>query len=73
MSYAANTNQGMYRDYNEDRICIVFNILKPKYKLIDCWPRCSLFAIYDGHGGSQCADFLRDTLHELLVQDVAFP
>jgi serine/threonine protein phosphatase PrpC len=27
------------------------------------WPECSFFAIYDGHGGSKCADFLRDHLH----------
>jgi protein phosphatase 2C family protein 2/3 len=24
------------------------------------WPECSFFAIYDGHGGAKCADFLRD-------------
>jgi protein phosphatase PTC2/3 len=27
------------------------------------WPKCSFFAIYDGHGGSACADFLKDSLH----------
>jgi len=24
------------------------------------WPICSFFAIYDGHGGAKCADYLRD-------------
>jgi serine/threonine protein phosphatase PrpC len=27
------------------------------------WPKCSFFAIYDGHGGNMCADFLKDNLH----------
>lgn len=31
-SYAANTNQGIIRDYNEDRVSIILNILKPKNK-----------------------------------------
>ena len=32
-------------------------------KNIDYWPNCSFFAIYDGHGGSKCADYLRENLH----------
>ena len=28
-AYAANTNQGIVRDYNEDRVSIVLNIQKP--------------------------------------------
>jgi len=27
MGYAANTNQGIIRDYNEDRVSIVLNIM----------------------------------------------
>jgi protein phosphatase 2C family protein 2/3 len=37
------------------------------------WPKISVFAIYDGHGGAQCADFLRDHLHEFVIKDPAFP
>ena len=73
VSYAANTHQGMVRNYNEDRVSIILNILQPKHKRVDYWPRCSFFAIYDGHGGAQCADFLRDQLHQLIVSDPAFP
>jgi len=37
---------------------------KPPQKQISKeWPKCSYFAIYDGHGGSNCADFLKDNLH----------
>ena len=52
VTYAANTHQGMVRNYNEDRVSIILNIIKPKFKQIDFWPRCSFFAIYDGHGGA---------------------
>ena len=60
ISYSANTNQGIIRNYNEDRVSIILNIIKPKNKEVREWPRCSYFAIYDGHGGQNCADFLRD-------------
>ena len=30
--YAANTNQGIIRDYNEDRVSIVLNIMQPSSK-----------------------------------------
>tara|TARA_B110000503_G_C6976069_1_gene341215 strand:+ start:270 stop:377 length:108 start_codon:yes stop_codon:yes gene_type:complete len=35
--------------------------MKPECKNNESyWPECSFFAIYDGHGGHKCADFLRD-------------
>lgn len=38
-AYAANTNQGIIREYNEDRVSIILNILKPKNKQWDDdWP-----------------------------------
>ena len=67
-AYAANTNQGIVRNYNEDRVTIILNFLKPKEKDIAYWPRCSFFGLYDGHGGSECADFLRDFLHHFVRQ-----
>ena len=30
VSYAANTHQGMVRNYNEDRVSIILNIIQPK-------------------------------------------
>lgn len=72
-SYSANTHQGIVRNYNEDRVSIILNIIKPKFKQVEDWPRCSFFAVYDGHGGSACADFLRDQLHQLIVRDENFP
>ena len=73
MAYGANTNQGIIRDYNEDRVSIILNIVKPAGKVCPPWPKCSFFGVYHGHGGANCADFLRDNLHHLVVGDVSFP
>ena len=69
-SYAANTNQGIIREYNEDRVSISLNILKPKNKQVPAgveWPQICFFGVFDGHGGSACADYLRDNLHNFVV------
>lgn len=62
-AYAANTNKGLVRNYNEDRVSIILNILKPSVRKNEEWPKCSFFGVFDGHGGAACADFLRDNLH----------
>ncbi|KAL4440955.1 hypothetical protein ABPG74_009368 [Tetrahymena malaccensis] len=72
-AYAANTNMGIFRNYNEDRVAIILSISKPFNKNVDYWPKTSFFAIYDGHGGSNCSDFLRDNLHLFIVRDEYFP
>ena len=55
-SYAVNTHSGISRNYNEDRVSITLNIKKKGV-------RAQFFAIYDGHGGSLCCDYLKDNLH----------
>ena len=73
-SYAANTNQGIIRDYNEDRVSIIINITKPNnYNNEINWPKASYFAVFDGHGGNKCADFLRDNLLKLICNNNFFP
>ena len=53
-----------FRNYNEDRVSIILNMTRPSSKKsLPVWPKCSYFAIYDGHGGSACADYLKDSLH----------
>lgn len=66
-AYSANTHQGLVRNYNEDRVAIILNIMKPPNKKDVVWPLCSYFAIYDGHGGTKCAEFLRDNLHHYVI------
>lgn len=72
-AYAANTNQGIVRNYNEDRVSIILNIMKPASRVNEEWPKCSFFGVYDGHGGVTCADFLRDNLHQYVIKEPAFP
>lgn len=64
--YAAITTEGVVRDYNEDRVSIILNIPQPPNFNGVSWPNCSFFGIYDGHGGSACAEFLRDNLHKFV-------
>jgi protein phosphatase 2C family protein 2/3 len=52
------------RNYNEDRVSIILNVIKPNSRKNEDWPKCSFFAIYDGHGGNRCADFLKENLHQ---------
>ena len=66
-AYAANTNQGIVRNYNEDRVSIILNIMKPNNRGEEDWPKCSFFGVYDGHGGTLCADYLRDLLHQYVT------
>lgn len=72
-AYAANTNQGLVRGYNEDRVSIILNIVKPEHRQHENWPKCSFFGVYDGHGGHACAEYLRDNLHHFVVREDSFP
>lgn len=73
-AYGANTNQGIIRDYNEDRVSIILNIMQPDNKKdVKNWPQWSFFGVFDGHGGATCSDFLRDNLHHFIIRDAEFP
>ena len=73
-SYAANTNQGIVRNYNEDRVSIIINMNKPNnYKSSLPWPKISYFAIFDGHAGNKCAEYLRENLLKLITSNIYFP
>ena len=72
-AYAANTNQGISRNYNEDRVSIILNIKKPESKETENWPKWAFFGIFDGHGGTTWWDFLRDSLHYFVINDPLFP
>ncbi|CAD8157050.1 unnamed protein product [Paramecium pentaurelia] len=73
-AYAANTHQGLVRQYNEDRVSIILNLMRPNSNVNQgYWPQSSFFAVYDGHGGPQCADFMRDNLHQYIIKEDCFP
>ena len=44
-SYAVNTCKGLVRPYNEDRVSIILNMLKPENKRCKRWPVCSFFGV----------------------------
>jgi protein phosphatase 2C family protein 2/3 len=72
--FAVSTNQGLVRNYNEDRVSIVLNILRPSTKdPNEYWPNCSIFGVFDGHGGAKCAEFLRNNLHHYIIKSRYFP
>jgi len=75
VSYAANTHNGIARGYNEDRISIVLDLKKPSLAKTgtNSTKKISFFAVFDGHGGSSCAEFLRDHLHTFIAEQDCFP
>lgn len=81
--YAANTHNGRCRNYNEDRVSIILNIVSKsehwykdtKIRLENDFNptrRVSFFGLYDGHAGSSCADFLKDNLHDFITSSTHF-
>lgn len=72
-SFAANTHPGNVQIHNEDRVTIIINMKCPSSKDIKTWPKVSYFAIYDGHNGTNCADFLKQKLYKLICQQDCFP
>jgi hypothetical protein len=38
-AFAANTNEGICRNYNEDRVCIILNAVCPKTHSEEIWPK----------------------------------
>ena len=68
--YGANSYNGRVRDYNEDRLKIILDHKLDKI-ITDSKgnariPNISYFAIYDGHGGNGCSNFLQENLHNYI-------
>ena len=70
--YAYNSNMGKIRDYNEDTITVTkidFNLNNNNLDNINNFynnnqkNECYFFAVYDGHGGKGCSQFLKENLH----------
>jgi len=67
------TNNGCVRQYNEDCITAIPDVQRPERIAEGLWPRCSFFAVYDGHGGETCSQFLMNHLHDFVFQSNHFP
>ena len=72
-SYASNTYVGMFKDYNEDRIELVETIEQPENKKNIFWPKMSYFAVFDGHAGQSCSNFLKNNLLDFIINTPEFP
>ena len=69
MGFGANSFQGTTRDHNEDRLQVIYehNLASPANG-ISINHNVSYFAIYDGHGGDKCCNFLQQNLHKYIFQ-----
>ena len=77
VGYGANSYNGLVKNVNEDKLKIVIDYKLDKTinsvngDIIN--PNISYFAIYDGHGGSKCSNFLKEKLDTLLFNSDYFP
>ena len=48
-------------------------IPKPQKTLHRTWPKMSYFAIFDGHGGENCSEYLKNNFLNTLIENKNFP
>ena len=72
-SFSYNSFRGLIKEYNEDRVSISQVIEKPSGSKFSPWPKMSYFAIFDGHGGDECAEYLKENYLKFLVSNRNFP
>lgn len=66
------TTKGLVRNYNEDRVSVIMNVSKEQ-SVHAVGMSCSYFSVFDGHGGHNCANYLRENLHKIILSDINFP
>ena len=72
-SYAYNSYKGIVKNYNEDRVIVVSQIQKPQKTIHRTWPKMSYFAVFDGHGGENCSEYLKNNFLDYLIENKNFP
>lgn len=66
-----NTSSGASMNYNEDRITVLVRAQEKFESLVQKGIQsCNYLAVYDGHGGAECADYLKDNLHVHLMRNL---
>lgn len=74
-AFAINTHPGLVRTYNEDKVTIQINAYK-KFKRRTRTDQtadqisCSLFSLFDGHGGPHCCNYLKNSFHDTLFDEL---
>jgi len=67
-AFSVNTHQGKVREYNEDRVSILLNSQQRYPNIAQLGiSNCNFFAVYDGHGGEACCNFLKEKLHGEII------
>ncbi len=72
-SFAYNTYKGLIKQNNEDRVIVVNPIPKPEKKIHRSWPKMSYFGVFDGHGGENCSEYLKNNFLNVLIENKNFP
>jgi protein phosphatase 2C family protein 2/3 len=62
LASAGETDKGLIRDYNEDKFSVIQDCSNQNYPVF-------FYGLYDGHGGSQCSEFLKQNLHEYILNN----
>ena len=77
-AYGAKTSTGTEKKSNEDRIKIILDVYS-NTEIKNSLPKqfnslkVSYFAIFDGHGGDKCCEFLKKNLHNYIFRSCFFP
>ena len=61
------------RSRNEDQVSIIINLPHPAHIGQSIWPKSSYFALYNGHSGQSCSDYLKSSLSALILSSPDFP
>ena len=69
--YGFNSYNGKVKNYNEDRVKVIpqYQLKNSKNKVLNV----SYFSVFDGHSGNKCSDFLRENMHNYILNSPFFP
>jgi len=76
LEYGSHSNVGNPSVHaNEDRLSVALDLLEPHVdpdtaRSEDGVPVISYFGVYDGHGGSDCAEILKRKLHTICAREI---
>lgn len=68
--FIVNTHKGCVRAGNEDRVSILLNAQHKFRKSKKKMNNCAMFSVFDGHGGTDCCNFLKENLHNKILADL---
>ena len=72
--YAANSYNGKIKSYNEDKYTAILAQERPNIiNGTQTKSFVSYFGLFDGHGGNKCSIFLKNKMHDLLLNSKTFP